>query len=86
MATFAPEVWIRDCAVEIDGRLEFDVTETILAMSEGERNQLRDDDYNTDDLATEEVRGSHTGPFRVEVQQAIEDYFSSDDELSTTQP
>jgi hypothetical protein len=86
MATFVPEAWIRDYAVEIDGRFEFDVTERILAMSEEERNRLRDDDYNTDDLASDEIRASHTGPFRVEVQQAIEDYFSGDDEPSTTQP
>jgi hypothetical protein len=85
MATFVPEAWIRDHAVEIDGRLEFDVTERILAMSEKERNELRDDDYNTDGLASEEIRGSHTGPFRVEVEKAIEDYFSSNDDPSTTQ-
>jgi hypothetical protein len=85
MATFVPEAWIRDYAVEIDGRLEFDVTERILAMSEEERNQLRDDDYNSDVLASEEIRGSHTGPFRVEVEQAIEDYFSSDDDPTATE-
>jgi hypothetical protein len=85
MAVFVPEAWIGDHAVEIDGRFEFDVTEKILAMSEEERNRLRDDDYNTDEFASESVRASHTGPFRVEVEQAIEDYFSSNDDQLTTQ-
>ena len=77
MAVFIPEAWIGDHAVEIDGRLEYDVTEKILAMSEEDRNLLRDDSYNTDELASEDLRTSHTGPFRVEVEQAIVDYFSN---------
>jgi hypothetical protein len=39
MAVFVPEAWIGDHAIEIDGRLEFDVTARILAMSEEKRNQ-----------------------------------------------
>jgi hypothetical protein len=85
MAVFIPEAWIRDHAVEIDGRVTFDVTETILAMSEEDRQRLRDDDYNTDNLAAGEVRANHGGPFRVEVEQAIEDYFSSHDDQRTKQ-
>jgi hypothetical protein len=77
VAVFVPEAWIRDHATEVDGRVEFDVTQKILAMSEQEREQLRDNDYNTDDLVPEEIGADHCGPFRVEVKQAIEDYFAA---------
>jgi hypothetical protein len=58
--------------------VEFDVTERILAMSEEERKQLRDNDYNSDDLVPDDIGADHAGPFRVEVRQAMEDYFSGD--------
>lgn len=80
LAVFIPEAWIGDNAVEIDGRVEFDVTDKILAMSEEERAELHDDDYPSDDLVPDEIRDAHSGPFRVEVEQAINDYFSSEDE------
>jgi hypothetical protein len=50
IAIFVPEAWINDYPVEIDGRVEFDVTEKILAMTEEERAELRDDQYESDDL------------------------------------
>jgi hypothetical protein len=78
VAVFVPEAWIKDHAVEVDGRVEFDVTQKILAMSEEERKQLRDNDYNTDDLVPEEIGEDHRGPFRVEVKEAIENYFAGD--------
>lgn len=77
MAWFVPEAWIGDHAIEIDGRVAFDVTDKILALSEEERNLLRDDTYGTDDLAPAEIRDGHSGPFRVEVEEAIEVYFST---------
>ncbi len=82
IAVFIPEAWIGDNAIEVDGRVQFDVTDKVLAMSEEQRAELQDDDYPSDDLVPDEIRDAHTGPFRVEIEQAIEDYFSNDEERS----
>jgi hypothetical protein len=53
-------------------------------MPEEERKQLRDNGYNTDELVPEEIGADLCGPFRVEVKQAIEDYFAVDDDRAAT--
>jgi hypothetical protein len=75
-ATFVPEAWITDHAVEVDGREKFDATAKILAMSEEERQSLRDDTHASDNLVPQEIRTGHSGPFRVEVEEAMAAYFS----------
>ena len=81
MARFIPEAWIDGYATEIDGAVEFDVTEQVLAMSEAERATLRDDSLASDNLVPDSILSNHNGPFRVELQQAIEDYFADDTAL-----
>ena len=81
MARFIPEAWIDGYATQIDGAVEFDVTEQVLAMSEAERATLRDDSLASDNLVPDSILSNHNGPFRVELQQAIEDYFADDTAL-----
>ena len=78
MARFVPEAWVNDIAKEIDGTLEFDVTDRILAMSEAERATLRDDSLASDNLVPDSILSNHNGPFRVELEEAIENYFADD--------
>ncbi len=78
MATFVPEAWVKDHAIEVDGRIDFDATDEILAMSEEERAELRDDSYASDRLVPAELLDRHQGPFRVEVEFAIEMYLLGD--------
>lgn len=73
LATFHPQCWINGYAVECDdGTFTVDVTDKVLAIGKAKALTLRDDDYNTDGLVWHE----HRGPFYVEVQQSIEDYFN----------
>lgn len=76
MARFIPEAWINDCAVEVDGSFEFDVTEQVLAMSESERASLRDDSHESDKLVPSGILANYSGPYRVEIEDAIAEYFS----------
>lgn len=50
LATFQPQAWQRDYAVDIDGRCEVDVTDKVLSLALDEIIGLDDDDYDTDDL------------------------------------
>lgn len=76
-ATFVPEAWIDDYATEVDGRLVFDVTGKILAMSVQEIHKLQDNQKETDALA-KEYSDKHDGPFRVEVCDNICSFFEVD--------
>jgi hypothetical protein len=85
MALFVPQAWISDYAVNIDGEVEFDVTEKILAMPKAEALAMRDDQDATDELARDAgLLEQHSGPFYVAVEMAIAEYFSGD--AATTQP
>lgn len=76
MARFVPQAWINDHAVEVDGAVEFDVTEAIKKLGKRKALEIKDDDYDSDNLAIEAgIRDSHNGPFRVEVQAAIQDFY-----------
>lgn len=75
LATFHPQSWVNGYAVECeDGAFTVDVTDKILALGKEKALTLRDDSYETDDL----IQHEHNGPFYVEVQQSIEDYFKED--------
>lgn len=74
IALFIPEAWINDNAVEIDGRKEVDVTEEVLALSAFDIQNLADRDYTTEVLVDLEALG-HDGPFSIEVEQSIRDFF-----------
>lgn len=78
VARFIPQAWIHDYAVEINGAYEFDVTEQILAMPKDKALEIRDDDYDSDNLWHENPISSerpHSGPFYVRVRDAIHEYF-----------
>lgn len=53
IATFHPQAWINDYAVDVDpeGPTTADVTETLAAMTEAQREEaMRPDDYPSDNL------------------------------------
>jgi hypothetical protein len=85
IARFVPQIWVNDNAMEIDGAVEFDVTDKVLAMSPSERAALRDDSHASDHLVPDHMLRNHNGPFRVEVEQAIKDYFDSIEECPPPQ-
>lgn len=83
IAAFHPQAWWNDYAMEVDpeGPTEFDVTDVILAMSRDDAEAIRDDQYESDDLrfapsAPQWVR-DWSGPFWIEVENAIGDYFAA---------
>jgi len=76
LAKFVPQAWIRDYAVDIDGTVEFDCTQRIIEMGREAAMQIRDDQYESDDLVPSEIRDRHSGPFRVEVESAIREFFA----------
>jgi hypothetical protein len=82
IATFVPQAWINDYAVEVDpeGETEADVTDHILgfATTEEELANLKDDSYETDDLiyapGVPDWWADWGGPFRIEVEGSIQEY------------
>ena len=77
MAKFVPQAWINDYAVDVDdGAVEFDCTDQIVQMGKEAALQIRDDQYESDDLIPSEILDRHSGPFRVDVQAAIQAYFA----------
>lgn len=82
IARFHPQAWVNDYAVSVDpeGDIDFDVTETVVKMGRGKALSVRDDDYESDELrqvetAPEWIR-EWGGPFWVEVEQSIQEFFS----------
>jgi hypothetical protein len=77
IALFVPQAEIgkriQDC--DEDTWRRFDVTDAILAMGQEKALALQDDQYETDELLPEDVKGGWDGPFRVVVERAIENYF-----------
>jgi hypothetical protein len=71
-ATFVPQAWVGDHAVELDdGGFDVDVTAKILRMPLANLQTLGDDQYSTDDL----VDHNHDGPFLVEVESSLTEFF-----------
>lgn len=72
MARFLAQKWVNGYLVEIDdAHFEQDVTAKVLALNAAEIAEISDADYSTDYL----IDHDHDGPFRVEVYEAICDYF-----------
>jgi len=82
IAHFQPQAWVNDSAVDIDGAYTFDVTKQIEQMGRKAAEEISDGDYSSDDLwhvyCDQHPGDHHDGPFRVTVEQAIEDYFEED--------
>jgi len=81
VATFHPQAWVNDYAIEVDpeGETRWDVTDGIVAMGLLKALEIRDDCYTSDDLrfsdnAPDWVR-NWTGPFYVAVEDSIMSYF-----------
>lgn len=67
MAVFRPQAWIKDWATDIDGRVEFDATETFLRLPLPEIRRFREHHYSSDALAEDlPARREHSGPFEVD--------------------
>ncbi len=83
IATFHPQAWINNYAVDVDpqGECSFDVTDVVVALRESVAPPIRDYDDSSDDLASlpsapEWVR-NWPGPFYVTVEQSIQTYFDA---------
>lgn len=78
IANFVPQVWTRDIAFAIDGEVQFDVTDAVLAMGKDAALKIQDDQYESDCLwenSEESKTCNHSGPFFVEVEHAIREYY-----------
>lgn len=83
IARFRPQAWINDNAVDIDGQLEFDVTEQVEKMGREKALEIEDCDYGADALwhahVQEHPELEHNGPFEVEVAESIRRYYGIED-------
>jgi hypothetical protein len=87
IATFVPQALMTHCSSKFDKRVTFDVTDRILAMSTEERDKLRNNEHNSAvQLVPDAILAAHYGPFRVEVAQAIDDYFGGEEEEEEEEP
>lgn len=88
IATFVPQAWVNDYAVpaEPEGETTFDVTREILKLGREKALQLRDDQTETDQLRHARLAPlwiKHwRGPFYVNVEQQIADYYAAIDAAS----
>jgi len=80
-AKFRPQGWVNDDAIDLDpeGPTDFDVTDVVLAMGKDKALKLEDNSCETDVLrelpnAPKWIR-DWSGPFVVEVEDAIRSYF-----------
>lgn len=82
IATFIPQAWVDDESVDIDGWIDFDVTDQILSMGRDAALRITDNSYQSDDLwyNHEVIPGvdPHNGPFRIQVAAAIREYYEVD--------
>jgi hypothetical protein len=83
IATFHPQAWVNNYAVDVDAEREcqFDVTDYVIGLGESAGRALRDYDDSSDDLAglpqaPEWIR-TWPGPFHVTVEQSARDYFDT---------
>ena len=76
MATFQPQAWRNDRAVDIDGRREFDITDEVLRLGREKALATKDNSWESDNLAREAgLLSEHSGPFYVRCEDAIREYF-----------
>ena len=87
IAIFHPQAWVNDYAISVDpeGSVEFDITSTIIEMGRDVALKIQDDQYSSDDLrdvasAPEWIR-HWSGPFYVEVEESIAEFFEQNKKL-----
>jgi len=80
LATFCPQAWVNDYAIDIDGRFEFDITAQVEAMGQVQARAIADhsdkaDELYYDWLTANPGREAHRGPFTIECKRVIANYF-----------
>lgn len=77
-ATFQPQAWINENAIDIDGRKEFDATAAILRLNAQQIRELKDNSTTVDQIAEELPEFKlHTGaglPFKVSIVDALDQW------------
>jgi hypothetical protein len=77
IATFRPQAWINDHAVDIDGKVEFDATEKFLSLSSETIASFKFNNYDSDVFAEDLPQWiDHQGPFEVDLELSVDDFFS----------
>lgn len=69
MATFRPQAWQNDYAINIDSPVDFDATEALLRRSLKDIKAYKEHDYSSDYLAGESnlrAAEEHDGPYEVD--------------------
>jgi hypothetical protein len=84
VAMFQPQADQNGYCIDIDGAYTFDITAQIKKMGRTEALAIEDDQYGSDELWQAYVARhpdkDHDGPYRVIVQEAIEEYFEAIDQ------
>jgi hypothetical protein len=66
MATFRPQAWVGDYALDTGDDVEFDATEQFLRLELEAIRNFREHDYDSDRLA-DDLPEAQDGPFEVDV-------------------
>ena len=82
LATFVPQAWVNDYAVDIDGAFKFDITDQVEKLGPWRATAIRDDSDLADGLYYNWLRDhpgkeAHRGPFAVRCAEAIAAYFGA---------
>jgi hypothetical protein len=76
IAHYVPQAWVDDYAVEVDdGHRYYDITEVVMEIGREASLQIRDDRNESDNLIPHELQDHHTGPYRVEVEVQISEFW-----------
>jgi hypothetical protein len=81
LATFQPQAWINDYAIDIDGAFKFDITDQVETLGPAKAKTIRDSSDLSDGLYYNWLRehpgkDAHRGPFSVSCAEAIAVYFA----------
>ncbi|MBB5546550.1 hypothetical protein [Paraburkholderia fungorum] len=74
VACFQPQAWVNNCATDVDGQQDLDVTGVVLNMDLNRIHALEDYRDSTDILVNPVALG-HNGPFTVRVVDSVCEYF-----------
>lgn len=77
LARFVPQVWVRDYAEETGDAFLIDVTDRVIAMGRTRALEVTDCSDASDDLVAD--RYTHSGPYAVQVADAILEYFKGEE-------
>lgn len=81
LATFQPQAWIDDNAWDIDGAIEFDITDQVKALGRAAALAIKDNRDESDELwfkaggAQVQADAGHSGPFSVRCEEAIAAFY-----------